>query len=98
MTDRSPRSEVGILQATVELKRSVNVKFDVEKLLDQFIGEWSEWQRDCKDDYDTELDMVKDFVQETIAELGYDLLDFNDWVIPEPMYDDFETDVRFRNA
>jgi len=77
----------------VELKRSVNVKFDLQHLLDEFAEEWAAWQAEGGDEPDSD---VQEFVRETIAEIGYDLLDFNDWVIPEPMYDDFETDVRFQ--
>lgn len=81
----------------VELKRSVNVKFEAQKLLDAFPEEWAEWQDLNGDDYDTPEDCLRDYVQESVAEMGWDLLDFNDWVIPVPMYDDFGTDVRFRD-
>jgi len=82
--------------ALIELSRTVNVKFDVQKLLDEFPDEWAEWQQLNGDDYDSPADCLRDYVQETVAEMGWDLLDFNDWVIPEPMYDDLGTDVRFR--
>ena len=76
----------GLRTAQVEITRTYNVKFDVEDLLAQFPREWAEAQEDdCS---------VEEFVQETVAELGLDLLGYNEWVIPEPMHDDIETDVR----
>jgi len=77
--------------ARVELTRTVNVKFDVQKLLDEFPNEWREWQEDG----DPNEPDVQGFVRETLAEIGWEILDYNEWVIPEPMYDGDETDVRF---
>jgi uncharacterized protein (UPF0276 family) len=88
----TPASEV-----LVELRRSVNVKFDVQKLLDEFPEDWAEWQKLNGEDYDTPEDCLRDYVEETVAKMGWDLLDFNDWVIPEPMYDDEETEVRWKS-
>lgn len=82
-------------EALVELQRTVNVKFDVQKIIDEFPSEWEEWCQEC-DGEPTERD-VREFVSETVAEMGWDILSFNDWVIPEPMYDDEGTDVRWKS-
>lgn len=83
--------------ALVELRREVNVKFDVQKLLDEFPEEWAAWQADGDPD-DPGNDDVEGFVRETIAAIGWDLLDYDDWVVPDPTYDDSGTNVRFRDA
>jgi hypothetical protein len=81
----------------VELTRQINVKFDVQKMLDAFPEEWAAWKAEGDED-DPDNHDVEGFVRETVAEIGFDLLDFNDWVIPEPMYDVDDIDVRFRDA
>lgn len=53
-------------------------KVDVDKLLSEYDAEWQDWKRECLADYESENaedDCREDFIRETVAIMGKDVLE-----------------------